>query len=167
MSTHGCLFPTPSPGNGIPCGPQQLEQLPWLIPPSRLSPPAALMGSWMDPSQSAWLPVPSQARMLLTGAKILGSLREYQPYRCDSRLDSAHPLASAGLPWMGGRAAAILASGRTLTCSRRWKTPSSFVLSARSFLMPSQTPKASGVARGMVGRWSGGTGMIHPSLPAC
>lgn len=164
MSTHGCQFPAPSPGQCIPCVPQQLEQLPWLIPPSRLSPRGALMGCWVDPSRAPGSPSPPRPGCSWLQLNILAASEAgHQPHRCGSGLDSAHPLTSAGLPWTGGREAAILASGRILTCSRRWRTPSSFVLSAGSSLMPCRTPKASGVARGMVGRWSDGTG-VDPSL---
>lgn len=86
--------------------------------------------------------------------KILAALEGGHQPRHDGRAVwagscSSAPMTSAGLPWMGERVAAISASGLTLTCSRRWRTPSSFVLSARSSPMPSLTPKASDDARGM------------------
>lgn len=79
MSTHGCLFPTPSPGNSIPCGPQQLEQLPWLIPPSWLSPPGALMGCWVDPSRVPGSLFPPRPGCSWLELKILAASEDISP----------------------------------------------------------------------------------------
>lgn len=52
MSEHPWVpIPHPLPREEHPTVPQQLEQLPWLIQPSWLSPRGTLMGSWVDPSR--------------------------------------------------------------------------------------------------------------------